>query len=115
MFSEMTLHHMNVVRAAAGSRIPLDEPRVEWWAVVAVRRAPEVIVALRLQYRGDPELGRLQIAYLHEHVHDRLRCKARYSRTAEMLDTSDEVIRQAGQQMVLYEVMKLSDKRSASS
>ena len=37
-----------------------------------------------------------------EHVDDGLRREPRHSRTAEVIDTSDQVIRKAGQQMLLF-------------
>lgn len=49
VLGETTLYHVNVVRAGSGPRVSFDEPSIEWRAVVPVRRAPEVIVALRRQ------------------------------------------------------------------
>jgi hypothetical protein len=76
--------HVDVMGASSLLWVTLDEPGVERWAVVPVRWAPKVLVALRFQHRCDAHLRRLQIGHFYEHVHDGLRREPMHSRTAEV-------------------------------
>jgi len=60
MLGKMTLHYVDMVRSRTGARIPLDEPRIEWRAVIGEGSTlvPAVAVLLDAEQmarsRGDP-------------------------------------------------------------
>src|SRR4029079_13240033 len=96
------LHHVDVVGADSAGRVALYEPGIEGWTVVSMRRAPEVLVALRLQQGSDPIPGRLEVGDLHEQVHDGLRRESWHGAAAKVLYPPDQFRRQARQQMLLF-------------
>ena len=92
----------------SGRRVSLDEPRVERRPLVACRRTPEIVVALRLQQRGDPHPGGVQVGDLDEHVDDGLGREPGDGRAAEVLDAPNQVTWQARQQVRLLARERLS-------
>ena len=81
--------------------VTLNEPCVEWWLAVIIRRSPEVVISPRLEDRRDAHSRLLKIRYLNENVYDWLGSKVGYCRAAEMLNPLDQVRRKAGEEMNL--------------
>ena len=102
--------HVNVVRAAAVPVAP-DEERIPWWKIVAEARAPEVVVALRLQNRCNLRASSAETGDLHQNVHNGLGSETGNGCAAKMFDATDKPRREAGAQTVGFLTEKFRPAR----
>ena len=90
---ELGLDHMDMVRPDPVS-VTLDEPRVVGRRIRS-RRSPKIVVPLRFEDRWNSLAGFEKDCNFDQNIYDGLGGKPRYGRTSKILDSRNQVGRQA--------------------